>query len=264
MPLGGPFTIETGLADGDEVVAVTGAQASAGRYVRLKLSDTGHGMDAHTRERVFEPFFTTKEFGRGTGLGLATVYGIVQQLGGYVGVSSEVGRGTTFALYYPESRVEAGPIAVGAGRVAAPVATNRKVILVVEDEPSVRILVSRTLKRHGYLVLEASNAAEGLMISERHDGHIDVVLSDVVMPRMDGPEMIRRLREARREVRVLFMSGYTGDAFRHQRGLGTEAHVLEKPFTAHALLEAIQARLDDGSSSSGSAEKRPAQPRLAT
>lgn len=210
------------------------------------MSDSGMGMDARTRERLFEPFFTTKELGKGTGLGLATVYGIVKQFGGYIVVSSEVGGGTTFTLFFPAST--ATEIKRRAAQVTlpapAPLATEREMVLLVEDEPGVRNLVARTLKRHGYRVIEAGSASDGLRLAAEHDGRIHLVLSDVVMPVMRGPEMVMHLQIVHPDIKVLYMSGHPGQAMTSDGVLEASAHLLEKPFTSHDLLRAVRELLD--------------------
>jgi CheY-like chemotaxis protein len=209
------------------------------------MRDSGVGMDARTREHIFEPFFTTKDVGKGTGLGLATVYGIVKQLGGYIWVSSQVGDGTTFTLFFPESDVDTQPAAVStATAVVPPLATAHEVVLVVEDEVGVRTLVTRTLARHGYRVLDAATAHEGLTLAAQHGEDIHLVISDVVMPIMSGPEMVGKLRETRPDAKVLYMSGYAGDVMTRGGMPETNAQLLEKPFTAHDLLRTVRELLD--------------------
>jgi two-component system cell cycle sensor histidine kinase/response regulator CckA len=246
MPKGGRFTIATSIASAEAVVGITGLPAADGDYVQLTMSDSGTGMDARTRERLFEPFFTTKELGKGTGLGMATVYGIVQQLGGYIAVSSEVGKGTTFTLFFPASAAtEIKPRATPAALPApAPLATEREVVLLVEDETGVRNLVARTLKRHGYRVIEAGSATEGLRLAAQHDGRIHLVLSDVVMPFMRGPEMVKQLQAVRPGIKTLYMSGHPGQGMTTEGVLDPSEHLLEKPFASHDLLRAVRELLD--------------------
>jgi two-component system cell cycle sensor histidine kinase/response regulator CckA len=245
MPRGGRLTIETGSASEEEVSAALRSLVSSGRCVSLTIRDTGAGMDANTRSRIFEPFFTTKELGKGTGLGLATVYGIVKQLGGYISMSSEVGRGTTFTIYFPESQSTVEPEAPRTvGAASPPLAGGREVILLVEDETAVRNLVSLVLRRHGYTVLEARNGREGAALAAEQQGAIHVVLTDVVMPGIDGPETVKRLRESRPEMKVLYMTGYAGDALTRRGIVDASDSILHKPFTADELLKGVRELLD--------------------
>lgn len=245
MPYGGRFSIATSHATSQEAMALTGLAVTPGPYVRLTITDTGVGMDEQTRERLFEPFFTTKELGKGTGLGLATVYGIVKQLDGYIWVSSAPGHGTTFTLFFHSTEAASTPAREPTATLAsAPLATDREMLLVVEDEPAVRTLVIRTLTRHGYQVLAAGSAEEGLTLVREYGKRIDLVLSDVVMPLMRGPEMVTRIREQRPEARVLYMSGHAGKPMTTDGTLEAGAHLLEKPFTAHELLRTVRELLD--------------------
>jgi CheY-like chemotaxis protein len=213
----------------------------AGRYVRLSVSDSGHGMDSATRARIFEPFFTTKRAGKGSGLGLATVYGIVKQSGGYIWVSSEVGQGTTFRIYLPEFT---GPIAELPPPPAPVSPRGAETILIVEDEPAVRRMASRALRSQGYAVLEAANGAEALELLARATGAVDLVLSDVVMPILNGRELSERLAVDRPEIRVLFMSGYTDDDIVRRGLLQPGAPFLQKPFVAADLSRKVRDVLD--------------------
>ena len=243
MPRGGVITIDTRAVTADAVRAATHERAVATRYVALEIRDTGQGMDSTTQARIFEPFFTTKGAGEGTGLGLATVYGVVQQLGGHIAVSSRPGNGTTFSLYFPQCE-KAMKLDQGQRRSSAPLAAQREVILVVEDQRGVRQLASRILSRYGYTVLEAADAKEALDISEKPDQVLDLVISDVVMPVMGGPELVARLKTLRPMTRALYMSGYTGDDLSRRIGEQPGAIVLEKPFSASALLRAVRDVLD--------------------
>jgi signal transduction histidine kinase len=244
MPRGGTLTIETGLAEarpgeGPEL------DPARGRRVALDVADTGAGMDAATLAHLFEPFFTTKEPGKGTGLGLATVYGIVRQSGGSISVDTAPGAGSRFRILLPAHRDEpsaAGDVApAGSGAGSAPPAPLRSgTVLLVEDDAAVRVLVREVLARSGYRVLVARGAEEALALAARHRSEIDLVLSDIVMPRMSGPDLVGRLREQRAAPRVLFMSGYSDGA--GVRPL--EAAVLEKPFTPGGLLHAVREAFD--------------------
>jgi signal transduction histidine kinase len=245
MPRGGVVSIETIAAEAGDVISVAHQPVAPGNYVWLRVTDTGVGMDAGTRARIFEPFFTTKGLGEGTGLGLATVYGVVQQLGGQIAVSSEVGRGTTFSLYFPEASEPAKrPPGEAPQTVHAPLATRREVVLVVEDQPAVRQLIARILTRHGYLVLEAADATQALAIADTDEPTLDLVVSDIVMPTMGGPELIARVRASRPAVKVLFISGYTEDDLSRRIDLAASDMVLGKPFTATALLQTVRDVLD--------------------
>jgi signal transduction histidine kinase len=242
MPRGGVLSIETRAADPSAVSAVVHKPVVPGEYLCLTVADTGIGMDSVTQSHIFEPFFTTKETGKGTGLGLATVYGVVQQLGGHIAVRSELGHGSSFQLFFPKLD-GVKPAAPTALRASAPLAEQRETVLVVEDQPAVRQLAARVLTRHGYAVFEAGGAAEALSIAEAFNGTIHLVLSDVVMPAMDGPDMAVILRKMRPNIRVLYMSGYTGEALAERGGLDAEDQILEKPFTATTLLQSVRGRL---------------------
>jgi two-component system cell cycle sensor histidine kinase/response regulator CckA len=246
MPRGGVITIDTRAVTADAVRAATHERAVAARNVALEIRDTGQGMDSATQARIFEPFFTTKGAGEGTGLGLATVYGVVQQLGGHIAVSSRPGNGTTFSLYFPECE-EAIKHDQAQRRSSAPLAAQREVILVVEDQRGVRQLASRILNRYGYTVVEAADAKEALDIAEKPDQVLDLVISDVVMPVMGGPELLARLKTLRPMTRALYMSGYTGDDLSRRIGERPGVFVLEKPFSASALLRAVRDVLDGSS-----------------
>ncbi len=240
MPRGGKLTIETADAVLDEGYCRNHPGLRPGRYVLLAVSDTGSGMDPATLARVFEPFFTTKEQGKGTGLGLATVYGIVQQTNGHVAAYSEVGIGTTFKVYLPATD-EARPASV-AGPAATP--GGRETVLLVEDEESVRSLARRLLHALGYHVLEASSGPDALRLAAAHRGGIDLLLTDVVMPRMSGRELADRLAEARPGVKVLYMSGYTDDAVVRHGVLEEGVAFLQKPFPPAALATRVREVLD--------------------
>jgi CheY-like chemotaxis protein len=208
----------------------------------LAVSDTGTGIPREIQSQIFEPFFTTKEPGKGTGLGLATVYGIVKQSGGYIEVESEPSRGTTFRIYLP--RFDA-PTAVGdRGPRPAVAAGGTETILLVEDEEGVRELARDILRANGYTVLEARNGAEALLISERHQGPLDLLLTDVVMPRMSGRELAERLAPLRPDLSVLYMSGYTDDAVIRHGVLGAGTAFLQKPFTPAVLVQRVRETLD--------------------
>ncbi|HJN19108.1 MAG TPA: ATP-binding protein, partial [Armatimonadota bacterium] len=241
MPEGGTLTIETANVLLDEEYADSHVDVTPGGYVMLAISDSGHGMDAETQEHIFEPFFTTKEVGEGTGLGLATVYGIVKQHGGNIWVYSELGTGTTFKMYLPR--------ATGEVDRTAPVASARadtargEVVLLVEDDPTVRAIAQRTLVNQGYTVLVASNAGEAERVSTAHDDGITLLLSDVVMPGRTGPDLYESLAAQRPGLKVLFMSGYP-KAAASNGVLRPDRPLLQKPFTPTSLAEKVREVLD--------------------
>jgi two-component system cell cycle sensor histidine kinase/response regulator CckA len=239
MPRGGTLTIETIAVEAAEVALTVLEPVTRGSYVRLRITDTGFGMDEPTRTRVFEPFFSTKALGQGTGLGLATVYGVVQQLGGYITVNSEPGRGTTFTLHFAVSTLDVSTAASSRPRGASAVAESGQVVLLVEDDGGVRQLVSRVLRRHGYTVIESEGPEQTVALLADYTGRLDLILSDIVMPAMDGPQMISRLRETRPRVKVLYMSGYSGETIARRAGVETMT-VLQKPFTAAGLLGSVR------------------------
>jgi two-component system cell cycle sensor histidine kinase/response regulator CckA len=240
MPNGGVITIATTSVSPQERLN-QGASPASSRHIQIKVIDTGVGMSAATQAQMFEPFFTTKGVGQGTGLGLSTVYGVVQQLKGQITVRSREGAGTTFTLSFPQMN------ATVASRAASPqphrgltIADQRYHVLVVEDQAGVRQLVSRILTRHGYTVLEASGPAEAREVFKQHGETIDLLITDVVMPDTRGPELAAELCHMRSSMRVLFMSGYAGEDLESHDDLVGQCGVLEKPFTASALLDATQ------------------------
>jgi two-component system cell cycle sensor histidine kinase/response regulator CckA len=243
MPTGGTLTTETANVVLDETYAQAHLGVKPGPHVMLAVTDTGTGIDKATRARIFEPFFTTKESGKGTGLGLSTVFGVVQQSRGSISVHSEVGKGTTFAVYLP--LVDA---AVEVVREAESVTTSRgsETILLVEDDDQVRIVARGILSRSGYHVIEASNAGEALLCSEEHCGAIDLLLSDVVMPQVSGPALAKRLASDRPEMKVLCMSGYTDDSIVRHGVLEAQIAYLQKPFTPDTLTGRVRDVLDGG------------------
>ncbi len=242
MPQGGKLTIETATVELDEAYCRNHAEVTPGRYAMLTMSDTGIGMDAATRERIFEPFFTTKAMGKGTGLGLAMIYGFIKQSGGHVDVHSEEGRGSVFKLYLPLT-LEAGPS--GESKTALGTLPNgSETILLAEDEASVRALTRRILGSCGYNVLEAGNGAEAILLSEKHQGPIHMLLSDVVMPVLGGRKLAEKLSASRPGISVLFLSGYADDAVVHEGGNGLASAFLQKPFTPGTLAVKVREVLD--------------------
>jgi CheY-like chemotaxis protein len=240
MPSGGTLLLETANVTLDETYVSHHPGVAPGPHVMLAVTDTGVGMDQETRQHLFEPFFTTKTVGRGTGLGLATVYGIVQQSGGSIWVYSEPGHGTSFKLYFPRVN-DAAPKA--AEPACADVGEGRETILVVEDETSVRRLVTTVLGRHGYEVLEAGRAADGLNVAAAFGGPIHLLITDVIMPGGNGADLAIQFAAVRPEARILFMSGYTQDAIVHHGVLDEGIAFLEKPFSPEALLARVRSVL---------------------
>jgi two-component system cell cycle sensor histidine kinase/response regulator CckA len=242
MPKGGKLTLETKNVVLDRAALAEHADAKPGSYVMLAVSDTGMGMDKATQERIFEPFFTTKELGKGTGLGLATVFGIIKQSGGHVWVYSELGRGTTFKLYLPST--DAPP--TGSEEPPDPTATlvGDETILLVEDQDDVRQVALHVLRRYGYRVIEARNAGEALLSCERHVGSIDLLLTDVVMPSMSGAELGARLLQIRPDMSVIYMSGYADSAIIHHGILDPGVQYLQKPLVPDQLARRVREVLD--------------------
>ncbi len=241
MPTGGSLIIETANADLTEQYAELHQPVIPGRYVMIAVSDSGMGMSPEVKARIFEPFFTTKEKGRGTGLGLSTVYGIVKQSGGYIWAYSEVGRGTTFKIYLP--RVDAPAEPLSKPREDGSVA-GTETILLTEDDPILRPLARALLERLGYTVLEGEDAQSALAAVRTHTGPIHLLVADVVLPGPSGRELARRLAELRPETKVLFVSGYTDDAIVHHGMLEPGLNFLQKPFTPAVLARKVREVLD--------------------
>jgi len=242
MDQGGKFILETAIVQTDEIFSHIHAPMIAGKYVVLAVSDTGAGMDSATVSRIFEPFFTTKEIGKGTGLGLATVYGIVQQAGGHVWVYSEPGRGTTFKIYLPSAEHKIGGKAKAETRVVTP-RREGVTVLLVEDDDLMRQLTRQLLEEHGYEILEAKDGQDALRIATSHSGRIHLLLTDVVMRGLSGPELVSRLNGSRPEMKAAYMSGYTGELIARDEIASQGIPLIEKPFTRAVLLETLHKAL---------------------
>ena len=240
MPSGGTVVIKTVNQTVNKLSALGTAIMPPGDYVRIEVSDTGTGMSQEIQSKIFDPFFTTKPVGQGTGLGLATVYGIVKQTGGFITVDSEVGKGTSFNIYLPRLRADtnAAPVEV----VAAPTrdVTGQDTILLVEDEEAVRSFAARALRMRGYNVLEAGGGEEALEIVKSEAHTIHLIITDVVMPSMDGPTMVRHVKQLKPDLRVIFMSGYAEEAFRRNDQSSEDIHFLPKPFGLKQLAAKVK------------------------
>jgi signal transduction histidine kinase len=247
MPSGGSLTIETRNVTVDQQVAVARSPLSPGEYVLLSVTDTGQGMDAETKARIFEPFFTTKEQGRGTGLGLATVYGIIKQSSGCVWVESESGKGARFEVYLPRVDEEAEESSTCEETAVAPV-RRPKTVLIVEDEEAVRNLASKFLESAGYTVLTAKDGTEALGIAERSEEPIHLLVTDVVMPKMRGPELAKRLKGLQTSLRIVYMSGYL-EYNRGNEDFLEEGFFLQKPFSRETLAQKVGEALRNNSKS---------------
>jgi CheY-like chemotaxis protein len=242
MPDGGKLTIETKNIYLDDDYARNHIAVAPGPFVMLALSDTGCGMDQDTLKHIFEPFFTTKEAGKGTGLGLSTVYGIVKQSGGNIWVYSEPVHGTTFKIYLPRVDEEVEELRQAASKIEFQ--QGRETILLVEDDVSVRNLAREILEMNGYKVIEAAEGKEALLLCERYQEPIHLLLTDVVMPEIGGRELSKRLVEKYPEMRVLYMSGYTDNAIVHHGALDHGTNFIQKPFSPAALVKKVRECLD--------------------
>jgi len=244
MPKGGLITIETANLDLEEAFfRAHGCKPAAGPYVLLSVSDSGVGMDGETRSRIFEPFFTTKKRGQGTGLGLATVYGLVKQAEGYVWAYSEPGKGTTFKIYIPVTgkRAETGGWEVTESRAKT---EGTETILLVEDDETVRNLMGAILKRYGYQVLLAEDGEKALALSQKHEGEIALLLTDVVLPGIGGKEMSDALQEKRPDMKILFVSGYPEDIISSFGVVPSDMNFMTKPIIPESLALKIREVLD--------------------
>jgi two-component system cell cycle sensor histidine kinase/response regulator CckA len=242
MPEGGRFTIETQNVTLDEAYCQSYDDLQPGEYSLLAATDNGTGMDEKTKARIFEPFFTTKEVGKGTGLGLPMVFGIAKQSGGHVEVYTELGQGSTFKVYLPQVKQPVKSQTSQPGRSAAP--KGCETLLLAEDEETVRVLARRILQSCGYKVLEAANGQEAIRLAESHEGAIDLLVSDVVMPHLSGRKLAEQMVKLRPGVKVLFVSGYTDDAVIRHGVLEADFAFLQKPFTSASLLQKVRDVLD--------------------
>jgi two-component system, cell cycle sensor histidine kinase and response regulator CckA len=242
MPHGGKFILETSTVYLDETFSAQHQPMIPGKYVMLAVSDTGSGMEETTLARLFEPFFTTKELGKGTGLGLATVYGIVQHSGGHIWVYSELGRGTTFKIYFPCVEHKVGIETKPEVEAALP-RPDGTTILLVEDDEIMRGLTRQLLAEQGYRVIEAGDGKSALESLAGHSVHVDLLLTDVVMRGMSGPELVTRVSHSHPSVKVIYMSGYTGELIAEREILKSGIALLEKPFTRSALLKTVHESL---------------------
>jgi len=242
MLQGGSLTIETKNVELDENYAAAHDDVHLGPHVMLTISDTGQGMDKETQKRIFDPFYTTKERGKGTGLGLSTVYGIVKQCEGNILVYSEIGKGTTFRIYFPS--VDQPETSTFQDAKEESQRHGKETILVVEDDEMVRKLSSRALKAFGYTVLEARNGFQALKVFEDYKGHIDLVLTDVIMPEMNGPQLGKQLFLRFPGIKVIYMSGYTDNAIAHHGILEKGIAFLNKPVSPEELGQKVRDVLD--------------------
>ena len=254
MPTGGRMTVETANVELDEAYSRKHVPVIPGSYVMLAVSDNGHGMSKDTQGRVFEPFFTTKDKGQGTGLGLATVYGIVRQSGGYIWVYSEPGHGTSFKVYLPSAECRSGAQQGVVARPARPPATGSETVLLVEDEEMVRTLVRQVLTWHGYNVIDAHNGEGALEVARNYDGPIHLMLTDIVMPGMSALDLVKELSAIRPTTKILYMSGYTDHAVVRNNLLNANRAFLQKPFAPDRLAHKIREVLGDETS-----QPRPSQ-----
>jgi len=246
MPSGGCLTIRTRNISERESVRIGALNLAAGEYVLIEVEDTGVGIPPEVMSKIFEPFFTTKDVGKGTGLGLSTVYGIVKQTGGYISADSEVGRGATFRVYLPRHIVEniEEIERLGADKKEPTrdlTGTGR--VLLVEDEDSVRNFAARALSRQGYEVLEAGTGIEAMEVMQREKGKVDIVVSDVIMPEMDGPSLLKELRKGNPHLKFIFVSGYPDDAFKKSLDENEAYAFLPKPFTLPQLAAKVKEQL---------------------
>jgi two-component system cell cycle sensor histidine kinase/response regulator CckA len=242
MPAGGQLTIQTRNVTIGKGPRRETMMLDEGAYVLLAIRDTGQGMSEETQSHLFEPFFTTKEKGKGTGLGLSTVYGIVKQSGGTIGIESTLGQGTTCKIFFPKVEASTQAASMASGTIGR--AIGRETILLVEDDPSVRGLVQEALRLSGYEVLVARHGIEALLTGTKHLGPIHLLLTDVAMPQMSGPEVAEKLTAVRSDIKVLYMSGYPDHPVFEQGGVKRDTAFLQKPFTPHVLTQKVREVLD--------------------
>ncbi|MGD0092880.1 MAG: ATP-binding protein [Planctomycetota bacterium] len=242
MPKGGRLAIETANVLVDEAYCSSHPGAKPGSYVMLAVTDTGCGLDENVKAHLFEPFFTTKEVGRGTGLGLASVYGIVKQSGGYIEVQSEPGKGTTFKVYLPQAK---GEVAWPASRPRLPVPGGNETLLLVEDEEDVRVIACEMLRSLGYKVYGARHGTEALLAYQQHKGGVDLLVTDIVMPEISGPELVAQLRELRPDIKVIFASGYMDPRLKPQSHGEPSVHFLQKPISLGVFARKVREVLDE-------------------
>jgi two-component system, cell cycle sensor histidine kinase and response regulator CckA len=248
MPKGGVLTVRTHNMGEEDSKVVNPGLMPPGEYVVCEIEDTGTGIPREIRDKIWEPFFSTKEVGKGTGLGLSTVYGIVKQTGGFIFVDSELGKGTVFRIYLPRHKPKAGSEAdevkeekKDAKRTDT---TGKGAILLVEDEDAVRAFASRALASRGYTVFEANSGERALEVIEEHEGDFDLILSDVVMPEMDGPTLLKEVRKRGIKTKIIFISGYAEDAFAKNLEGHDDFAFLPKPFSLKQLAEAVKDVMD--------------------
>jgi two-component system cell cycle sensor histidine kinase/response regulator CckA len=248
MPNGGRLTVRTSNVSAAEAGALTHKGLPAADYVKIEVADSGTGIPAEIVDKIFEPFFSTKDVGKGTGLGLSTVYGIVKQTGGFVYVESVIDQGTTFLIFLPRHIADAESVAAPSLAPVAEIAeqkpradlTGQGTILLVEDEEGLRSLNARGLRSRGYSVLEAENGIEALEVLEEQDGKVDLVVSDVVMPEMDGPTLLKEMRARNPQLKIIFVSGYAEDAFEKSLPANEQFAFLAKPFALSALVAKVK------------------------
>jgi two-component system cell cycle sensor histidine kinase/response regulator CckA len=244
MPTGGTMSIRTRSLPADEVAAFGYKPLPKADYVLIEVEDNGTGMPPEVQARIFEPFYSTKDVGKGTGLGLSTVYGIVKQTGAHIFFDSDFGKGTVFRIFVPRYIAAEGEVPVQA-EAATEIAdlTGTATILLVEDEEAVRAFAARALQSRGYKVHEAASGLDALEVMKEAGGAVDLVVSDVVMPELDGPSLLRELRKTRPDLKIIFISGYAEDAFRKNLPEGEKFHFLPKPFSLKQLAVAVKETL---------------------